>query len=136
MAWTRKPATTTVALGACRCPGTPHAAGDTAEMYDVLGWGDLIDARNPNRSPGQRAVTTVTRAIASWTLLHEVPGVGVVPLPVTETNVGLLDDPTSDLLWPAAWAAFLAAEEPLPNPLGERSPASPPELSSQPSTTG
>ena len=121
--------TTTVDLGPCQCPDTPHDR-DSAEVYDVLGWDDLVDVRDRNRSAGSRALALVTHAVASWTLL-ERNGTGTYPVPVTEANVHRLDDPTSDLLWPACWAAFQAAEAPLPNASGAPSRPSRPASASR-----
>lgn len=130
----RRSGTTTVPLGPCDCPGRPHADGDSAEVLEVLGWADLVDVRG-GRSPGQQALILVTRAVASWTFLEQ-DGDGVTrPVPVTEANVDRLDEPTSDLLWPAAKLAYDAAEAPLPNASGEASQASPPESESSTPTT-
>lgn len=127
-----KPGTTTVPLGRCDCPDKPHPDGDSAEVYDILGWDDLVDIRDTAKSAGQRALTLVTRAVASWTLQERNGDGRNAPVRITEANVHRLDDVTSDLLWPTCLKAFEAAEAPLPNGSGEQSPASPPE--SSPST--
>lgn len=128
------PGTTTVDLGPCQCPGTPHDR-DTAEVREGLGWADLVDVRSADRTPGQRALILVTRAVASWTLLEADAEGRAVPVPVSEANVHRLDDATSDLLWPACYAAFEAAQAPLPNASGAPSPDSRPERDSSTLTT-
>lgn len=133
----RRFTTTTVALGPCSCPDTPHADGDSAEVVDVLGWDDLygVTVAGGRHGDAASALTLVTRAIRSWTYTERGPDGKVRPVPVTEANVHRLDDPTSDLIWPLAWAAYEAAQAPLPNAPGEGSPPSQPATDSSTPTT-
>lgn len=107
--------TTTVSLGACECPGTPHEA-DEADVYDVLGWDDLVDL-DEAPSEGARWRLVITRAIASWNLVESVPGADGLtrPVPIHEARVRLLGGASVQVLMPAATAALERAKAALPN---------------------
>lgn len=111
--------TTTVSLGACQCPGTPHEE-DSAEVYTTLGWDDLVDVGEaPSEGAGRRLL--VTRAVARWNLVHEVEVNGkptIMPVPIVEATVRLLDSATLAALAEAVNAAYEAARAPVPNDSG------------------
>lgn len=117
--------TTTVPLGACRCPGTPHER-DEAEVYNVLGWDDLVDiGMAASEGAGRRIL--VTRAIAAWNLVELDEAGTPRPVPIIEATVRLLDPPTLEAIAEAANAAYDRARAPLPNESGAGSPRSQPE---------
>lgn len=119
--------TRTISLGPCQCPATPHPDGDTAEVYRVLGWDDLVDiglAGQQSEGSGQRVLTT--RALASWTLI-ETGKDGPAPVPIVEATVRLLDSTTLNAIAEAVNEAYDKARAPLPNESGEESPPSQPE---------
>lgn len=120
------PFTRTVPLGPCECPGTPHTDGDTAEVYRVLGWDDLVDVGlAATEGAAQRVLTT--RAIASWTIT-ELNGDGTPhPVPIVEATVRLLNPATLTAIAEAVNEAYEKARTPLPNASGEQSPPLPPE---------
>ena len=126
--------TRTVSLGACQCPGTPHPDGDSAEVYRILGWDDLVDiglAAQQSEGAAQRVLTT--RALASWTLI-EAGSAGPGPVPIVESTVRLLDSATLNAIAEAVNEAYDKARAPLPNGSGEESPPSPPAATSTPTT--
>lgn len=127
-------ATVPVSLGPCRCPETPHPE-DTAEVYTTLGWDDLVDV-GAAESDGAGRRILVTRAIASWNLVDEVettnPKTGqtsktILPVPVIEATVRLLDSDTLTVLAETVNAAYERAKEPVPNGSGAPSEDSSPE---------
>lgn len=129
------PATRTVPLGPCECPGTPHPDGDTAEVYEVLGWDDLYDVGvAAQTSAGAAMRLLVTRAVQSWTLLDGLNG-NAISVPIVEATVRLLDSATVNALAEAANAAYEKANAPLPNGSGEGSPRLQPELDTSTPTT-
>lgn len=125
--------TTTVPLGACQCPGTPHDE-DTAEVYTVLGWDDLVDVAGAESDGAGRRIL-VTRAIASWNLLHEAERDGktvILPVPVVEATVRLLGPETLEAVAEAVNAAYERAKSPVPNDSGAPSQDSSQESASRP----
>jgi hypothetical protein len=118
--------TRTVPLGPCECPGTPHKDGDTAEVYTLLGWDDLVDiGLTPTEGAAQRVLTT--RAIASWTLQYRNGDGTNHPAPINEATVRLLNPATLEAVAEAVNEAYAKAKAPLPNESGEESPRLPPE---------
>jgi hypothetical protein len=123
--------TRTVPLGPCDCPGAPHKDGDTAEVYRVLGWDDMVDIGGALTDGASRRIL-VTRAIASWTL-EERNGDGTNhPVPIVESTVRLLDKKTLTALAESVNEAHTAAS--LPNASGEESPPSPSATDPTPTT--
>lgn len=97
--------TTTVPLGKCQCPGTPHADGDEAVVQKELGASALgrIGMAGSNAvvlgDPFAYHRQIVVEAVLSWNLLwHEPDGENgeraVVPAPINAQAAALLDEPT------------------------------------------
>ena len=127
-----EPLTRTVSLGPCECPGSPHEE-DTAEVYRVLGWDDLVDIGTADSDGASRRIL-VTRAVASWSL-EERNGDGTNhPVPVVEAVVRLLDPATLEKLAESVNEAYDKAKAPLPNASSEASPRSPDETPSTQTT--
>ena len=132
-----------VELGPCRCPGTPHPGGDSAQVRVEIGDGEIKSAY---RMGGFRRVPPVTDAAGrivvagqfdnegaddeavarftrSWTFLDEEGD----PVPITWASVGLLDSEARGTLVAAVDAVVeaLAAGASLPNASAAPSAASP-----------
>jgi hypothetical protein len=103
-------------------------------VYDVIGWDDLTDiGRAPSEGAGRRIL--VTRAIAAWNLVDEFPVDGepkLLPVPITEATVRLLEPQTLEALAEHVNAAHTRATAPLPNAPG--APSRPSQRESAPST--
>lgn len=126
--------TTSVDLGPCRCPGTPHPDGDSAEVYDRLGWDDIVDiGLADTEGAARRAV--LARAIARWTLVANDGDGDPASVPISEATVRLLDDATRAALWAVAETAFRISAAPLPNASGAPSRRSRRESASPTRTT-
>ncbi len=114
-------ATRPVSLGPCQCPGSPHEE-DTAEVYTVLGWDDLVDVGMAESEGAGRRILT-TRAIASWNLVELDDG-EQKPVPVSEATVRLLGAETLETIAEAVNEAYARGRDPVPNASGAPSPAS------------
>lgn len=108
-----------VSLGACQCPGTPHAQ-DEAALHRQLGYGAKGEIQKAGWISGrgvyfdamaaQRKLVEV--AVVSWNLL----GPNGKEWAATETTIAKLDEQTIELLATAANDAL--EREPLPNEPG------------------
>lgn len=127
-------ATKPVALGPCRCPGTPHADGDSAVVRAQIGDGEAKSAtvvgfaatggRYYDSAAGDNEA--VARFTISWTL---VDGDGRA-VPITPELVTLLDEDTRDTLARAIAESVGNRGGPLPNGSGAPSRRSSPATSS------
>lgn len=78
-----------VELGACQCPGAPHADGDWVDMRAATPWGALMDAGAAD-TPSLAYLALAVGTISGWNLVDE-DGAGV---PVTRDSVAALDGTT------------------------------------------
>ncbi len=118
--------TSSVDLGPCRCPGTPHGR-DSAEVRVELGDGEVRSAlrrggfrRSDAWNEADSDTECVVVATRSWTLLGE----DGEPLPITFEQADLLDEDTRTPLVAAAAAAAAWDRAELPNASGDPSPDS------------
>jgi len=116
-------ATTTVPLGPCRCPGTPHDE-DSAEVLDELPWDVLVEVGMLDGISAYRRL--VLGALVGWNL---VDGDGQ-PVEITPALVGRLRADRLEPIAAAVNAAYQRAQAPLPNASGAPSRPSRPASAS------
>lgn len=104
-------ATTTVSLGDCRCPGTPHDE-DTAEVLEELPWDVLVEVGMLDGIAAYRRL--VLGCLVGWNL---VDGDGK-PVEITPAIVGRLRPDRLEPIAAAVNAAYQRAQAPLPNASG------------------
>jgi hypothetical protein len=138
--------TKSVPLGPCRCPGTPHAEGDKADVRTSIGsseaksaYGAGVRYHADGTAYWDEAVgddTAIARFTTWWNLVDKKRK----PIPIDARTVSLLDVPTRALLLDPINAVLVALqpdrppadaddeppEDPLPNASGEPSAGSPP----------
>lgn len=125
-------ATKPVPLGACKCPGTPHADGDKADVRTSIGsseaksaYGAGVRYHADGTSYWDEAIgddTAIARFATWWNLVDKKRK----PIPIDLRTVALLDTATRTALLEPINEALLALEGPLPNASGEPSAGSPP----------
>jgi hypothetical protein len=127
-----------VPLGPCRCPGTPHLQGDSAQMRAEIGDGELRAATtrggfssglNFNGAQSDdECIATFTRA---WTLTdgERDKNRQLLEVPITPAAASLLDEATRDALLEQIQKAS-ATRRALPNVPGAPSPDSSEESAS------
>jgi hypothetical protein len=104
-------ATTTIALGECRCAGRPHEE-DTAEVHVELPWDVLVDVGLLSGAAAYRRL--VLGALVSWNLV-DAEG---EPVEITAAMVSRLRQDRLDPIAEAVNAAYERARAPLPNASG------------------
>ena len=116
-------ATTTVSLGPCRCPGTPHDE-DSAEVLEELPWHLLAEVGTLNGISAYRRL--VLGALVGWNL---VDGDGQ-PVEITPALVDRLRPARLEPIAAAIQVVFDRANAPLPNASGAPSRPSRPASAS------